>query len=173
MHKPAASFFLLAFRVGICWNELSHWKSPFLEWGGLLYRSGGPIRIIGRISLLWLANQGGHNFLQKFCSILESRLLRTYLVLQVSTKPWSWVLWSYHHRCRCCCSAPWLEEASKCASWKDRSYFLYLFWNWDGRAWFTVPLFVRIVKLHLQPLLPCLFSNSSQTPSVWDNEERM
>lgn len=33
--------------------------------------------------------------------------------------------------------------------------------------------FIRVVKSHLQSLLPCLISNSSETLSVWDDEERM
>lgn len=147
MHKPAAPFFLLAFLVGTCWNELSHWKTPFLE-RELLYRSScGAIRMIGRLSLLWLVNQGGFQFLQKVYSMLESKLLRTYLALRGSIKPWCKVLGrSYYHGCCCCCAVCYqmrvelelgdmtkcrtlAEGGQECSGWKDRAYFLHLCWK--------------------------------------------
>lgn len=104
MHKPAVSFFLQFFLVGTCWNELSHWKTPFLEWGRLSYHSSSGAIRTGRVSLLWLVSQGGYQFFQEICSILEGRLLRAYLVLQVSIKPPGRVLWSYCYGCCCCCT---------------------------------------------------------------------
>lgn len=191
MHKPAVSFSLQLFLVGTCWKELSHWKTPFLEWGGLLcHSSSGAVRT-GRVSLLWLVSQGGYQFFQEIYSILEGRLLRANLVLQVSIKPLGRVLWSYCCGCCCCCSSltrcvmnvdmgtqqsrgPWLDEASECAGWKDRSYFGTCFSGRTGEVHMVCGSLLQQGSQVPHPVsFPCLISNSSQTLSVWDDEERM
>lgn len=153
------------------------------SWNENCCTSFGAIRIIGRVSLLWLVNQGESQFLQEVYSILESKLLRTYLALQVSIKPWCGVLGrSQCHGC-CCCRAVCyhmhvelgLGDMTKHRTMAGRTGLIFapvLEVGQEKSAWFMVLFFVRVVRWHLWSLLPCLISDSIQILCVWDDEER-
>lgn len=152
------------------------------------HSSGGAVRIIGRVSLLSLVNQGGYQFLQKIGSIWESRLLRTQLcasgtrpnlgaesfevvmgaVVRHSLLPDACRTWTWGHN-----RAQDPGEGTPVSLLPGRTglgFYTCVQVGQEKSAWFMVLLFVRAVKWQLQSL-PCLISNSSQTLSAWVDEE--
>lgn len=96
-------------------------------------------------------------------------------MLKVYIKPLSRALWTSYCRGHCSLFQCTLNfglgrqqstGSSSRGRWLEGSLFFspVLQVGWERWARFRLPFFVRVIKWHLQPLLPCQMFGSNQTP---------